>query len=388
MAKLSKLSNRLNALMVSRPHKAGWYHDGAGLYLVVGITGARSWAYRYFRNGRQQNLGLGSLSTTTLAQARAKAAQCRQQRGAGIDPAAGRDAVRGALTFQQAATQYIAAKQAGWRNERHRAQWPESLTRYAFPVLGNMPASAVDTESVLKVLTPIWSKMPETAVRVRGRIESVLGWAKANGHLTGENPARWRDHLSHSLAAHTKPKLRVVHYAALPYPKLPDFMTALRLRQGTVARALEFLILTAARSGEVRGAQWDEIDLDAGMWTIPASRTKAGAEHRVPLSERALEILKTLPRTSPLLFDGHRPGKSLAHNAMRIMLTRLGHKATPHGFRSTFRDWAAETTAFPNHVVEQALAHAIGSVEGAYRRSDLFEKRRLLMDEWATYCGC
>jgi len=390
---MARMVNRLSSLKVAALKTPGLHADGNGLYLQVTDAGSRSWIFRFQIDGKQRNMGIGPLSAVSLAQARQKAVECRSQRAAGVDPIQARDAVRAGaratMTFQEAAAAYIAAKQDGWRNARHRQQWPETMEAYVYPVIGAEPVSTVDNESVLKVLNPIWKEKPETASRVRGRIESILGWAKANGHRSGDNPARWRDHLSHSLAARPKSKVRVVHHPAIAYGNLPTFMQALRGQDGTAARALEFVILTATRSGEVRGARWDEIDTVASMWVVPAARMKGGTEHRVPLSGRALAILHGLPRgTSPLVFDGRRSGRPLAHNGMRLVLERLGIDCTVHGFRSTFRDWAAETTNHPREVVEMALAHAVGNaVEAAYRRGDLFEKRRKLMDEWAAFCA-
>ena len=389
---MARTVGRLTALAVPRIAKPGMHADGGGLYLAVSDAGAKSWIYRFQREGRERQMGLGSLSAVSLAQARQKAAECRSQRADGIDPiqarAAARAATRAVMTFKEAAKAYIEAKQPEWRNARHRQQWPETMEGYVYPVIGALPVATVDTDAVLRVLKPIWSTMPETAKRVRGRIESVLGWAKANSHRTGDNPALWRDHLSHSLPARAK-AAPVIHHPAMHYNKMPAFMSALRDQEGTAVRALEFTILTCARTGEVRGAVWDEFDLTVKVWTVPPERMKGGKEHCVPLSERALAILESLPHKSALAFNGRRPGRALAHNAMRVVLARMKFGTiTTHGFRSTFRDWAAEATSSPNHVVEMALAHSIGhAVEAAYRRGDLLEKRRALMDAWANYCA-
>jgi integrase len=285
------------------------------------------------------------------------------------------------MTFKECAIQCIASHEDGWRNAEHRRQWRSSLERYAFPLLGNLPVDHVDTAHMVKVLEPIWKEKPETASRVRGRIEKVLGWATVRQLRTGDNPARWRGHLQELLPSKTKIQ-PVEHHPALPYAELPAFMVELRGRDGLSALALEFCILTATRSGETLGARWDEIDFASKMWTVPASRTKAHKEHRVPLSGAALNILAGLPRQGERIFP-------LTHTAMLELLRRMGREEiTVHGFRSTFRDWCAERTSYPNHVAEAALAHAISDrVEKAYRRGDPFEKRRRLMAEWDKYCS-
>jgi integrase len=291
------------------------------------------------------------------------------------------DAVK-AMTFDQCADAYITAHDPSWSNPKHRQQWRNTLRDHASPTIGDLAVSAIDTGLVLKVLEPLWASRPETASRLRGRIESVLDWAKVRGLRDGENPARWKGHLDHLLPARARVR-KVKHHPALPYGEIDALVTLLRAQEGTAARALEFLILTAARGGEVIGATWHEIDMDAAVWTIPAERMKGGREHRVPLSDRALAILEGMRgRDRELVFP-------LSEKAMAMLLRRIGRNdVTVHGFRSTFRDWAAETTAYPNHVVELALAHAISNgVEAAYRRGDLFEKRRHLMDDWARYCA-
>ena len=281
----------------------------------------------------------------------------------------------------------IASHEAAWKNPKHRAQWKATLATYAYPVFGDLSVSAIDTVLVQKVLDPIWSTKTETAGRVRGRMEAVLDWAKVRGYREGENPARWRGHLDKLLP--NRRKVRAVkNHAALPYSKLPAFTAELRERTGVSAKALEFAILTAARTSKVIGATWSEIDLRSGVWTIPAHRMKAGKEHRVPLTDRALEILRSLPREGDFVFMGGRAGKPLSNMALLELMRGMNPGFVPHGFRSTFRDWAADTTAYPSEVVEVALAHAIESkVEAAYRRGDLFEKRRRLMADWARFCG-
>ena len=291
------------------------------------------------------------------------------------------------MTFDECAKAYIDAHKAGWRHAKHHEQWRNSLARYVSPVFGSQPAAAIDVALVMKVLDPIWTTKPETAVRVRGRIEAVLDWAKARGFRDGDNPARWRGHLSNLLPRRSKVRA-VKHYAALPYSEIGAFMSDLRSREGIAATALKFLILTVARTSEVLGARWSEIDWGLRMWTIPALRMKGAREHRVPLSTDALTALDQMKVLgSDFLFPGGAPGRGLWQTALLKQLTRMGHNdITAHGFRSTFRDWAAERTNFPSEVVEMALAHAVGNkVEAAYRRGDLFEKRRRLMDAWAEF---
>ncbi|HEX2448005.1 MAG TPA: integrase arm-type DNA-binding domain-containing protein [Methyloceanibacter sp.] len=381
---------------LARLKEPGRYLDERGLYLQVTETGVRSWIFRYARDGRERWLGLGPLHTVDLKTARERARQARLQLLNGIDPLDARKAARAekvleaakTLTFEEAAKDWFATHERKWSNEKHRAQIKGDLRRLAFPKIGRVPVAALDTGLVLKVVEPVWRRTPETASRLRGRIENILDWATVRGYRSGENPARWRGHLDQVLPARSqiaKPN----HHAALPFAELPAFMAALRAREGIAAMALEFLLLTAARTGEVLGATWDEIDLHEKQWTIPAARMKAGKEHRVPLSDRALKLLKGLPREkgNPFVFIGAQKGSGLSNMAMATLLRRMGRDdITVHGFRSTFRDWAAERTAYPNHVVEMALAHVIGDkVEKAYRRGDLFDKRRRLMADWARF---
>ena len=389
--------NQLTAVAVSRKKKPGRYGDGHGLWLQVSRSGTKSWLFRYMRHGKARQMGLGPVHTISLAEAREKATECRKVLLAGDDPiearrarrmAAGVDAARG-ITFKECAEKYVAAHEAGWRNEKHRAQWKSTLKTYVYPVLGELSVAAVDTALVLKVLEPIWTAKPETASRIRGRIEAVVDWAKAREFRDGDNPARWRGHLDKLLAPRRK-IARVRHHAALPFADLPVFMADLRKQDGISPRALEFAILTAARTGETIGVRWPEIDLKRKVWVIPPERMKGSREHRVPLSSRGLEILKTLPRDgkSDFVFPGGRAGNPLSNMALLGALRRMGRTdVTSHGFRSTFSDWAAETTAYPREVVEMALAHAVSDkVEAAYRRGDLFEKRRRIMEDWSTYC--
>lgn len=399
---------RLKALAVEKlARKPGMYCDGGGLWLRVSSPTARSWMFRYMLNRAPHEMGIGKYPEITLAEARQRAAEARRLKALGKDPLAERSAVRAALladaakavTFKDAAERYIEAHRAGWRNAKHAAQWEATLATYADPILGSLAVQAIDTGLVLKVLEPIWAKKTETASRLRGRIEAVLDWAKVRGYRHGENPARWRGHLDKLLPARAKVQ-KVQHHAALAFDGLGKFMVALRAETGTAARALEFAILTAARTGEVIGARWSEIDLGKKIWTVPAERMKAGREHRVPLSSRAIAILKTLkPDASgdrqekeiakSFVFAGAALDTPLSNMAMLMLLRRMGQDdLTAHGFRSTFRDWCAERTSFPSEVAEMALAHSVGDkVEAAYRRGDLFEKRRALMEQWATVCG-
>jgi integrase len=341
-------------------------------------------------------MGLGSLDTVSLAEAREKATECRRLREQGIDPIGARDTRRASaaverakvLTFDQCAEHYITAHRAGWRSPKHLSQWKSSLATYVSPVFGNLPVGSIDVGLVMKVIEPIWATKAETASRIRSRIELVLDWAGARGFRDADNPARWKGRLENLLPRRSKVRA-VQHHAALPYVEISDFMRSLRERDGVAARALEFAVLTAARTGEVFGAKWSEIDFKTKMWTIPGNRMKGAREHRVPLSDAAVAVLRRMlqERESDYVFRGDRRA-TLSNMVLPKLLGRMGRDdLTVHGFRSTFRDWAAECTHFPNEVVEMALAHAIGDkVEAAYRRGDLFEKRRKLMDAWASYC--
>jgi integrase len=395
-----KLVNELDALKVKNLGP-GRHVDGGGLQLLVKPSGARSWVYRYMIAGKAREIGLGPASgpgATSLAGARDLASALRLKVKAGVDPLAEREraaaealaaaqaAKVAGVTFREAADIHIKANRAGWRNPKHRQQWQNTLAAYAYPVFGDMPVAEVDTPHVLKVLEPIWREKPETASRVRQRIETVLDAAKARGFRKGENPARWRGHLDQVLPK--RAKLSRGHHAAMPYAELPAFMADLRKREAVAALALEFTILTAARTGEVIGAKWDEIDFERAVWTVPPERMKAGREHRVPLCPRAVEILDDARLLSgETIFTGPQGGK-LSGMAMAMLLRRMGRDVTVHGFRSAFRDWAAECTSYAHEVAEMALAHTISNaVERAYRRGDLFEKRRRLMTEWAAYCA-
>lgn len=393
----------LTATAVSKAHKAGYYSDGGGLYLQVAPGGAKTWIFRYSRktlDGKtaRPEMGLGGLHALSLAQARDKARTCRNQVLNGMDPIAARKASELALrleqaraiTFSDAAKQYIELNKSGWKNAKHADQWTNTIAMYCEPVFGHLAVAAIDTALVLRVIEPIWSKKTETASRLRGRIESVLDWAKSKGYRTGDNPAAWKGHLDAILPSPGKVKT-VNHFAALPFAQIAEFMKALRARDGIAARALEIAILTAARSGEVRGATWSEIDFEAATWTIPAARMKAKREHKVPLSGAAIAVLNGLKgvRDGEYVFPTARASKPLSDMALTEVLRRMERSdITAHGFRSTFRDWAAERTNFSREVCEMALAHTIGdAVEAAYRRGDLFDKRRALMNAWASFCG-
>jgi integrase len=393
---------RRTALRIEKAKEPGMYADGGGLYLRITPDGTKNWVLRYMLNRRPRWMGLGPFPLYGLQEARGRALDARKLRHDGIDPIETRRAERArqrldeakAITFRQCAESYIKAHRAGWRNAKHAAQWEATLATYAAPIMP-LPVQAIDTGLVLKVLEPIWTQKPETASRVRGRMESILDFAKVRGYREGENPARWRGHLDHLLPARSKVR-KVAHHAALPYGELPTFLTALREREAVAARALEFLILTAARTGEVIGARWREIDLLEKVWTIPAERMKAGRDHRVPLSPRALDILRDMAVFRPandgddaFVFASSTRGQPLSNMAFLMLIRRMDRdNLTAHGFRSTFRDWTAERTNFPAEVAEMALAHAVGDkVEAAYRRGDLFEKRRRLMQQWAAFCA-
>jgi integrase len=390
--------SRLTAAEVRKLSKIpGMHADGGGLYLRVTPAGVPSWVFRYSTGERERYHGLGPLHTVSLAEARQKALLCRKQRLDGLDPI---DERRGAklerklasakaITFQVCAAAYIAAHRDGWKNPKHAAQWPATLASYVFPVFGDLPVAKVDTALVMRVLTPIWSSKTETASRVRGRIEAILDWATVSGYRTGDNPARWKGHLDHLLPKRSK-VAPVEHHEALDFREVGAFMAELRAEEGFAARALEFTNLTCSRTKEAIGAQWEEFDLAERVWTVPAARMKGGKEHRVPLSARAFAIVEEMAaiRSSQFVFPGQQDGRPLSNMAMLMLLRRMGHGAlTVHGFRSTFADWHAERTNFPAEVREMALAHTVGDkVEAAYRRGDLFEKRRQLAEAWGRFC--
>ena len=383
---MARTINRLSARFVETA-KTGFHADGGNLYLVVTSAGARSWIFRYVLNTRQRDKGGGSARDVPLAKARTWAREMRALLLAGVDPL-GQSSEKKMPNFGECADAHIKAKNSEWRNAKHADQWTMTLKEYAAPIRSKL-VDQVTTEDILTVLRPIWTKLPETAARLRGRLESVLDAAKAQGYRSGDNPARWRGHLDKLLSK--RQKLTRGHHAAMDFRVLPKFVKLLRDRPSTSASALEFTIIAAARSGEVLGARWEEIDLGAKVWTIPAIRMKAGREHRVPLPPRALEILeKVKSDDAAFVFTSDDPKKPLSNMAMSMLLRRMQlPDITVHGFRSTFRDWAGETTNFPREIAEAALAHVVGDrVELAYRRGDALEKRRTLMDVWGLYiCG-
>jgi integrase len=384
---------KLTALQVTRATRArtpGLINDGGGLYLKEGS----SWVFRYARGRKRHDLGLGPALDVSLAEARQKAAEGRRLLLDGTDPIEARRASRAAqakaVTFREAAEAYIAAHQPGWRSNKHLRQWEQSLASYAYPVLGDMKVDAIETADVLRALAPVWVDKPVSAGRIRNRIELVLDAAKARGLRSGENPAAWRGHLDKLLPKKSKVH-EVEHFAAMPYREIAGFMTELRQQDSAAALALEFLILTATRSGEALGTTWDEVDLEEKLWTIPGARMKSGREHRVPLSAAAVAIIEKMAaiRSSDFVFPGRLHRRPLSGEAMKHVQRRMGRAdVTIHGFRSAFRDWAGNETNVAREVAEAALAHSIGDAsELAYRRGDALEKRRKLMDAWAHYCG-
>ena len=405
---MARQLQRLSALQVTKLTKPGLYGDGGGLTLQITPTGAKSWLLRYMIAGKPFGMGLGPTHTVSLADARKKALDARKLLIDCINPLSARKqnqvaaalAAAKMMTFDQCAEAYILAHQAGWKNAKHRDQWANTLNTYASPVFGHLPVAAIDTGLVVKCLATIWDSKTETASRLRGRIESVLGWATTSGYRTGENPARWKGHLENLLATISKTS-RTKNHPSLPWPRMGAFMSALRLRDGVSARAVEFAILTACRSGEVRGARWAEFDIAGKLWTIPAARMKAKREHQVPLSDPAVALLASLRKGSEdgVVFAGTK-GQPLSDMALTAMIRRMngddkpvwvdanGERITVHGFRSSFRMWAAEATDFPREVAEHALAHQLpDTVERAYQRGSQFAKRAALMAQWAVYCA-
>jgi integrase len=402
---MARALGKLSALQVTKLSKPGLYGDGGGLTLQITKTGAKSWLFRYMVEGKAYGMGLGATHTVSLQEARQKALEARKLLADGINPLAAKKqsqiaaALESAktMTFDQCAEAYISAHRAGWKNEKHASQWTTTLATYASPVFGHLPVAEIDTGLVVKCLASIWETKTETATRLRGRIESVLGWATTSGYRTGENPARWKGHLDNLLATISKSS-RTKHHPSLPWHQMGKFIVALKAREGMSARAVEMAILTACRSGEVRGAEWSEFDLTGKIWTIPAERMKARREHQVPLSEAALKLLKSLPQENELVFPGTK-GQLLSDMSLTAVIRRINDGAKPiwvdsngvpitvHGFRSTFRMWAAETTAYPREVAEHALAHQLpDAVERAYQRGTQFAKRVALMADWGKYC--
>lgn len=396
------LRNKLSAATVRSTTRPGRHADGAGLYLQVTrhpVHGniRKSWLVRYRSDtGRMREIGIGSLEDVTLADAREAAARVRLKAREGVDLIEERIRARKEaalqkareMTFQQCAEAYVRAHEGSWRNDKHKAQWSSTLRTYAYPVFGDLPVADVTVGLVMKVLDPIWSTKTETASRLRGRIENILDWATVREYRTGENPARWRGYLEKALPAAKHKARKIRHHAALPIDDVPAFMADLAAQPGIGALAFRFMILTATRTSEAIGARWDEIDLDERTWLIPEDRMKAGRPHRIPLSDAALAVLRMVEGQAPVfLFPGLKKGQPISNMAFLMLLRRMKREdITAHGFRSTFRDWAAERTEFQGEVAEAALAHAVGNkVEAAYRRGDLFDKRRRLMEAWAAF---
>ena len=391
--------HRLTPVAVSKKKRPGAYADGGGLWLQVTESGSKSWSFRFMLNGRAREMGLGPLHTIPLAEAREQARACRALRYESVDPIEHRKLTRAekalqvnrAKTFDECATAYVAAQRPGWSNPKHADQWTNTLKAYTSPVFGKLPVQGVDTEFIVQALNKIWTTKTETATRVRQRIEAVLDWATVSGFRRGDNPARWAGHLEHKLTNPAKLK-SVANLPSLPFTSVAIFLIELSNQVGVAARALEFMILTAVRTGEVRGALWDEIDFKGKAWLIPAERMKMRREHRVPLCDRAVAILEEMlqyrSNEQRYLFPGGRVGKGMSDGALLALLKRMQRTdITPHGFRSTFRDWASECTTYSHEVQEMALAHLIkNKAEAAYRRGDLFDKRRQMMDDWQRYC--
>jgi integrase len=389
---MARLSNRLTARFVTTATTPGMYCDGHGLYLQIGPTGSKAWVFRYARKGHQHDLGLGPTHTVSLVQARGKALACRQQLLAGIDPLAEKRRAQqpsvADITFEQCARRYIADKRAEWKGGKSEIQWTQSLTDYVFPLLGRVSVGAIDTGLVMRTLEPIWREKPVTASRTRQRIESVLDWAAARGHRSGENCARWRGHLENLL-----PKPGKIHsvapHSALPADEIPALLDELKRRDGVAAQCIAFIALTAVRAGEAMKAKWDEVNFADRVWTIPAARMKGGVEHRVPLSPEAIAILEHLAETrhSDFIFPGQ--SGALGKGALWERLRDIGyaHHVTIHGLRASFSTWAGDSTGFAREIVEAALAHQVGNaVERSYRRTTFFDKRRKLMEAWARFC--
>jgi len=398
----------LNVLAIQKMSKAGRYADGNGLYLQITKTGTKSWIFRFMLNGKSREMGLGSVTALKLADARQMAVEYQGLLLKGIDPIHERDAKKKkqalnearTTTFEECVKGYISAHSPKWSNQKHINQWKSTLATYASPVIGNLPVGSIDTDLVMKILDPIWGVKTETASRVRGRIEAVLDWSTVRQFRSGENPARWRGHLDKLLPKPTEVS-RVKHFEALPIEDIQEFMFNLRSQEGLAPQALEFLILTASRTSEVLHAKWSEFDIEKSIWTIPPERMKHRKEHRVPLSDRCVQILRNVLESNELyeinelvqfgdfVFPGQIIGKPLSSASLRqIIKERMNLKITVHGFRSTFRDWASEYTNYSRETVEMAMAHTIESkVEAAYRRRDLFTKRKSLMADWEKFCG-
>ena len=407
---MARLRDILTDKAVKALKEPGMYHDGEGLYLRITPAGLKSWLYRFKVDGSQKHFGLGGYPDTSILKARDGAEKLRKQRKAGEAPVPVRErnrlakeqaiaqeaerqlqaaaAAKAAITFETFAEEFIAAREAEWKNPKHRAQWLSTLKAYVYPKIGSKPVAQIDIDDVLAVVTPYWATKNETINRVRGRIEQILDAARVRKLRVGENPARLRGNLDALLAKRSK-VLNREHHAAMAYDELPAFIGRLREQPGQAATALELAILTACRTSEVLNAVWEEFDLDVGVWVIPKERMKAHREHRVALSKQAVELLRRQPKAGVYVFPGRRPERPMSNMALLMVLRRMGlGDLTTHGFRSSFADWAAEQTSHPTMVVEAALAHVSGDkVERAYRRSDVLEKRRQLMDDWGSFCA-
>lgn len=401
---MARQQNKLTAIQVKNLKAEGYHHDGAGLYLKVTTSGAKSWLFCYRFNGRSREMGLGSENQVSLAEARIRMQEARKILANKQDPleikkkaeAKARLEAAKNITFKECATAYIDAHKNGWRNDKTAQQWPRFFEKYVYTVIGHLPVDEIDLNLVLRILEPIWTKKTETADRLRSRIERILDWAKVRGYREGENPARWRGHLSNLLANPSKIH-KVKHHKAMPHIEVGNFMERLKQQPGMDARVLAFTILTAVRTNEATQAHWEEIDLEKKLWVLSAERTKTGKEHRVPLSDEAIRVLHHAAHVAGLdktqkysgwVFPSSKGHKAISNMAMLMLLRRMERKdITVHGFRSTFRDWTAERTNYPREVAEAALAHVVeNKVEAAYLRSDLFDKRRKLMDAWARHC--
>lgn len=395
---MAKLIKRLSALKVRKLTKPGWYPDGEGLYLQVSPSGSKSWVYRYKKAGKEHRHGLGRYSAdNSLEDARLAAGMCRKLRRGGFDPIEHKRQKHAdrlledakAVTFKECATQYIESNKSGWKCKKHESQWTNTLTTYAYPYIGDIPVQKIDVGMVMQVIEPIWQEKTETASRVRQRIEKILDWAKVRQYRTGDNPAQWRGNIENLLPKRSKVQ-KVQHFKAMPYVDVPDYFKTLRKAKSLSAKALAFTILTATRNNEVRESKWCEIDLDNGIWTIPEERMKAEKTHRVPLTQECLLILEEAKKykVDDYIFPGLGENKPLSNQALLKTLKNQHPTLTVHGFRSSFRDWCAEMTAYPREVAEAALAHTLGNAtEAAYQRGDIFIKRRKLMNSWTDYCN-
>lgn len=391
---MAKKIHRLTSAQIQKLSKPGWYPDGQGLYLQVSQSNTKSWVYRYEKDGKERRHGLGSYTTNTLEVARISASQCRQLRNDGYDPIDFKrqqldDTKIRAIDFKTCALSYIESHKLSWKSSKHETQWRNSLETYAYPIIGNLTVEKIDTRMIMNVLEPIWFDTTETATRVRQRIETVLDWAKVKGYRSGENPALWRGHLNTLLPKRSKIQ-KVNHYPAMPYVDLPDYFCSLRNTNTTAARVLALTILTATRTNEIRQATWSEIDFNKSLWVIPENRMKMGKEHRIPLTPESILILNEMKQNkiNNFIFPGVQHHKSIGDSALLNLLKQTHPTMTVHGFRSTFRDWCAETTNFPSDLAEAALAHSIiNQTQAAYERGDKLDKRRLLMNTWSNYCA-